>query len=163
MYHWFTFNTLEHTGRIPILPWENVILLVILTCGTFLHQLTHLGYRKRNSRSTSSMPPDGAPITPTWPRDLVSRRPSLFHNVTLRLSIDDIKYTDRPGDGVETNVAVWDLMFCWASSCDPGNSQRGSACASTLLPCVWKSVGCYWARCLRMVIMVPTLKTEVLH
>jgi hypothetical protein len=54
----------------------------ILTCGPFLHQLTHLGYRKRNLRSTSSMPPDGAPFTPMWPRDLVS---SLFHNFLFRL------------------------------------------------------------------------------
>jgi hypothetical protein len=53
-------------GKIPILPWEYVILLlVILTCGTFLHQLTHLGYGKRNLCTTSSMLPDGAPIMPT--------------------------------------------------------------------------------------------------
>jgi hypothetical protein len=55
----------------------------ILACGPFLHLLSHLGYRKRNSRSTSSMPPDGTPFTPTWPRDLISRRPSL-HNFLFR-------------------------------------------------------------------------------
>jgi hypothetical protein len=40
-------------GELSIFPWENVILLVILTCGTFLHLLSHLGYRKINLRSTS--------------------------------------------------------------------------------------------------------------
>jgi hypothetical protein len=47
-----------------------------------LPQLTHLGDRK-SSRSTSSITPDGVPFMLTWPRDLVSRWPSLFHNFTL--------------------------------------------------------------------------------
>jgi hypothetical protein len=49
------------------------------TCGTFLHHFPNLGYRKRNLLNTSSMPLDGAPTTPTWPRDLVPRPPSMFH------------------------------------------------------------------------------------
>jgi hypothetical protein len=53
--------------------------LVMLTCDIFLHLFTHLGYRKRIVLNTSSMPLDGAPTTPTWPRD-DSRWPSLFHN-----------------------------------------------------------------------------------
>jgi hypothetical protein len=47
--------------------------LYLLACGPFLHQLTHLGYRKRNWRSTNSMPPDGAAITSF-----------LFHNFLFR-------------------------------------------------------------------------------
>jgi hypothetical protein len=40
-------------------------VISILTCGPFLHQFPNLGYRKRNLLNTSSMPLDGAPITPT--------------------------------------------------------------------------------------------------
>jgi hypothetical protein len=51
----------------------------ILTCGPLLHLF------KRILLNTSSiMPLDGAPTTPTWPWDLVSRRPSLFHNLLFR-------------------------------------------------------------------------------
>jgi hypothetical protein len=32
----FTVNY-SNSNKISIFPWENVILLVILTCGTFLH------------------------------------------------------------------------------------------------------------------------------
>jgi hypothetical protein len=40
-------NVLLHMAvEIPIFPWENVILLVTLTSGTFLHLITHLGYQK---------------------------------------------------------------------------------------------------------------------
>jgi hypothetical protein len=43
-----------------------------------------LGYRKRILLNTSSMPLDGAPTTPTWPRDLVTRPPSKFHKLIFR-------------------------------------------------------------------------------
>jgi hypothetical protein len=42
----------------------NNFMSPILTCGSFLHQFPNLGYWKRNLLNTSSMPLDGAPITP---------------------------------------------------------------------------------------------------
>jgi hypothetical protein len=60
-------------------------LLVILTCGTFLHLIPNLGYRKTICLIPAlSMPLDGAPITPKWPRDLVPRPPSMFHIIFFR-------------------------------------------------------------------------------
>jgi hypothetical protein len=57
----------------------------MLTCGPFLHKFPNLGYWKINLLNTSSMPLDGgAPITPTWPRDLVPRPPSMFHIILFR-------------------------------------------------------------------------------
>jgi hypothetical protein len=44
----------------------------------------NLGYRKRILLNTSSMPQDGAPTMPTWPRDLVLRPPSMFHIIFFR-------------------------------------------------------------------------------
>jgi hypothetical protein len=71
---------------------EEHFMSSILTCGPFLHLFTHLGYRKRNLRSTSSMPPDGAPIMPKWPLNLVSLQPSLFHIFLFRTSRQSRKF-----------------------------------------------------------------------
>jgi hypothetical protein len=80
----------------------------ILTCRPFLHLLSHLGYRKRNSRSTSSMPPDGAPFTPTWLRVLSHGGHICF-----------IIFSSVIEDG---HVNSQLRMFCFKT--DPGSRER---------------------------------------
>jgi hypothetical protein len=84
-----TLHVMLPDGRISCVHDVRELSSVILshpylpgTCGPFLHLFTHLGYRKRTLLNTSSMPLDGTPTTPMWPRDLVV---AIFvHNLLFR-------------------------------------------------------------------------------